>query len=178
MKAAALLFFSLLFLGDAAKITVNVDVDPATACRAGLLKNFGVDQWRNGVVGYDSPYAIYGSDDLENMMNTTHEWSDSLKSGIYSVDGKDPLLYVCAFSPSANTYPLPPPKDWRMCGCCYQFNPDNATNFEDYCSDTKGTCSEMCTVTQATNSTAGDRYFNLRIQGQGPKSIAPDLKGD
>ena len=65
-------------------------------------------------------------------------------SGNYTVGGGEPVLYLCAFSPGEG--PVPIFKKWHMCGCCYQFNADNATNFITECQDSEGTCEDYCTV--------------------------------
>jgi hypothetical protein len=75
----------------------------------------------------------------------SHYWGDTLGEGTFAVGGAEPLVYICAFSP-AEGYP-PVFKDWHMCGCCYQFNSENATSFAGYCTDSKGVCQTLCDVT-------------------------------
>mmetsp|Transcript_5282 Transcript_5282/g.12584 ORF Transcript_5282/g.12584 Transcript_5282/m.12584 type:complete len:168 (-) Transcript_5282:50-553(-) len=142
----------------AGKITAVVDVLPGTSCKAHPLISYDVSKWTNGVVGYDSPQAIYGNDDLSDIMKV-HEWAQTLESGTYVVDGPDPLMYVCAFSPSEGYPPLF--KQWHMCGCCYQLNALNASNFIGYCEDSTGVCESMCTVT--ASGTQADRHYHIHV---------------
>ena len=52
-------------------------------------------------------------------------------------------------------------KHWRMCGCCYQFNAENATNFITDCQDSEGTCEDYCTV-QASGDRS-NRVYNVNL---------------
>mmetsp|Transcript_131859 Transcript_131859/g.328774 ORF Transcript_131859/g.328774 Transcript_131859/m.328774 type:complete len:184 (-) Transcript_131859:87-638(-) len=152
------------------KITVEVQIAAGTSFRPEPSKTpYTVDQWANGFVGYDGQWAIYGSDNLNDFDHEgLHEFSKTLKSGTYVVNGKSPLMYVCAFSPNAHTYPFPAPKDWRMGGCCYQLNAQNATNYAGYCSDSAGVCETMCKV--ISSGSQRDRHYMVSISGEGPTS--------
>lgn len=91
--------------------------------------------------------------DAQDVMNPKKlkNWGTTLVSGNYSVGGNEPIIYLCAFSPSEGG-PVPIWKDWHMCGCCYQFNADQAVNFIKDCQDTSGTCEDYCSV-----KASGDR---------------------
>ena len=87
-------------------------------------------------------------------------WGERLVSGNYSVGGGEPILYLCAFSPSEGG-PVPILKSWRMCGCCYQFNADNATNFISDCQDSEGTCEDYCKV--KASGDRGNRLYEVTL---------------
>merc|ERR1719343_598036 len=98
--ASASICFSLFVIAAAqdpvyppGKITVEVRIDAGTSFRPEPSKApYTTDQWVNGVVGYDSDFVIYGSDDLSNFDHEgLHEFSKTLKNGTYTVQGKDPL---------------------------------------------------------------------------------------
>jgi hypothetical protein len=148
------------------KISVDFQVEAGASCTANAAhgKVYDVPTWANGVGGYDATYAIYGADDMtawdSKVGIPTHEWSKTLVSGTYELNGKSPLMYICGFSPSENSSPLPPPiKDWHMCGCCYQLNTQNATWLGGLCQDTTGACENMCKVT--TLGTQGNRHYKI-----------------
>ena len=133
----------------AGNVTLRLTIESAATCAARpVLKHFPVNVWANGVVGFDDPLALYGLNDLsKDIMDPTKlkSWGTVLKEGTYNVAGGEPILYACAFSPSLG-YAPPAGYVWRMCGCCFQLNADNATNFIGDCQDTEGTCEDYCTV--------------------------------
>lgn len=155
-------------------ITVNFQVEPGVTCVSHERphQEFGVEKWANGVVGYDSTYAIYGADDMTAFDPTkgipTHQWATKLTSGQYSAKGKSPLIYLCSFSPSEGDPPLF--NDWHMCGCCYQLTAEKANWFGGYCRDTKGICENMCTVT--TSGSNEDRHYQIRLAGKNSTAAA------
>ena len=147
------------------KITVNVNVDSDAVCKARNLLPFHykVSRWANHVVGFDTELAIYGLDNLSKDVTDPSKlksWGKTLVSGNYTVAGEEPILYLCAFSPSEGG-PIPILKKWHMCGCCYQFNADNATNFINDCQDSEGTCQDYCKVTSSGPAT--DRVYQVTL---------------
>merc|ERR1711907_295924 len=146
----------------AGNVSVKLSVDAHAICRARPLLpafHYNVSTWRNGAVGFDDPLAIYGLDDLSKDVGTPSKLKyakQTLVAGEYKVSGNEPILYVCAFSPSEGS-PIPIFKDWRMCGCCYQFNAERAVNFISDCQDSKGTCQDYCVV--HASGTAANRTY-------------------
>ena len=147
-------------------ITIQVTIDSNSTCTSRPMYSYAVDSWRNGVVGPDSTYAMYGYDDLHNDIfnDTGHHWGTTLREGVFAVGGAKPLVYICAFSPSEGSDP-PIFKDWHMCGCCFQFNSFNATNFAGYCEDSSGMpCQTLCSVTTAGDP--GNRQYTVHVHTQ------------
>merc|ERR1711957_883789 len=86
---------------------------------------------------------------------------DEFTPGSYTVDGDEPVLYACAFSPPEGSMPIY--KAWHMCGCCYHFSTVNATNFAGLCHDSEDVCEQLCEV--EASGPQSDRKYKIKVRG-------------